>query len=383
MKFVRHNIPLTIFGAIALGLALYLWLISWTSISIGPFYGPKALTNPYLAAEMFLNSHGVTIEHHGNTSDLDTAIASSDVLLMTNQSGDLSDEQFEALFDWVDAGGTLIYQPTTLYAEDGKYFDRVLARTSQRLVVNQKRDRTHTPSPNVHHADVTCPESKDTTFVSLDSDRRLQINLANDVVLMPTSDSNSAPSITYAEPNWGNANFVILTDLRPWRNNLIQCHDNARFLHHLVVRDSEGDIQLAWLDGVESRALYAQLWHWFPQSILTLAVLLLWWLWNRIPREQPITAKTESRKNALEDYLLRKAIFRWHSVSSLEHLKPLRAEILGRTRLGYTQADYERLANATGNSVEEIKAALNGNAWLGERELVKLVATLSRIRGIG
>lgn len=375
--------PLTIFSAIALGLALYLSLIPWTSTSIGPFYGPKALTNPYLAAEMFLNSHGVTIEHHGDTSNLDSAIASSDVLLMTNQTGNLSDEQFEALFDWVEAGGTLIYQPTTLYAEDGEHFDRVLARTSQRLAVNQKRDRTHTPSPNVHHSDVSCPKSKDTTFLSFGADQRLQIDLAKDVVLMPTSDIDSAPSITYAEPNWRNANFVILSDLRPWRNNLIQCHDNARFLHHLVVRDSEGDIRLAWLDGVESQALYAQLWHWFPQSILTLAVLLLWWLWNRIPREQPITATTERRENALEDYLLRKAIFRWRSASSLKQLKPLRAEILGRTRTGYTQADYERIANATGKSVEEIKAALNSNAWLGERELVKLVATLSRMRGIG
>lgn len=383
MTFIRHNIPLTIFGAIALGLGLYLWLIPWTSTSIGPFYGPKALTNPYLAAEMFLNRHGVTIEHYSDTSNLDSAIASSDVLLMTNQSGNLPDEQFEALFDWVEAGGTLIYQPMTLYAEDGKHFDRVLALTSQRLAVNQKRDRTHTPSPNVHHSDVTCPESKDTTFVSLGADRRLQIDLARKLVLMPVGESDSEPNITYAEPNWRNANFVILTDLRPWRNNLIRCHDNAQFLHHLVVRDSDAAIRLAWIDGVESQSLSAQLWRWFPHSSVTFGFLLLLWLWNRIPRERPITLKTERHENALEDYLLRKAIFRWRSASSLEQLKPLRAEMLGRTRLGYTQADYERLANATDNSVEEIKAALNGNAWLGERELTKLVATLSKIRGIG
>lgn len=381
MKFIRHNIPLTIFGALAVGLGLYLWLIPWTSTSIGPFYGPKALTNPFLAMEMFLSRHGVTIEHHGDASNLDFAMASSDVLLMTNQSGNFSPEQTEALFEWVDAGGTLIYQPTTLYAENGKYFDRILARTSQRLAVSQKKNRMHTPSPVVHHADVTCPESKDTTFISLGADRSLQIDLARDVVLMPVDNSNSPKSITYAEPNWSTANFVILTDLRPWRNNLIQCHDNARFLHHLVVRDSDADIRLAWLDGVESQPLYGQLWQWFPQSMLTLAVLLLWWLWNRIPRERPITSNTESSENALEDYLLRKAIFRWRSASSLEQLKPLRAEIFGHTRLGYTHADYERLAKATGKTVEEIRSALNGDVWLGERELIKHVATLSRIRG--
>lgn len=385
MRFVRYNMPLAICGAIALGLGLYLWLIPWSSTSIGPFYGPKALTNPLLAAEKFLEAHGVTIERRGDASNLDFTMATSDVLLMTNQSGDFTKEQVEDLFQWIEAGGTVIYHPVTLYAEDGKYFDRVLAHRSLRLAVNPQKDRLHTPSPDVHHSDVSCPESKNTTTISLNEDQSLQVDLAKDVALMSMDDDEPHAILARIEPKLGSGRFVVLTSLRQWRNNLIQCNDNARFLREVVVGSSERKIFLAWLDGAESQPWHRHLWQWFPYSVTTLMVLLIWWLWNRIPREQPVTWRRETRENPLEDYLLRKAIFRWNSTSTLEQLDPLRSEILGRTGLrhSYAESDYERLSQATGESVEEIKSALNSNAWTGERELIKLVATLSRIRGKG
>lgn len=375
--------PLTIFVVVASSLGLFLWLIPWVSTSIGPFYGPKALTNPYLAAEMFLGLHGVHIEKHGDASKLDFAMASSEVILMTNQNGDFSPSQVNDLFSWVEAGGTLIYQPTTLYGEDGKFFDQVLDHESLRLVVNPSRDRTHTPSPDVHHADITCPEPKpkSKTFVTM-SNRQYQVDMARDVMLTSTADDDSSLRPLYGESNSGAGTLIIITGLRQWRNNLIQCHDNAQFLHDLVVGQPGQEIFLAWLDGVESQPLFRQLWQWFPHAAVALAVLLLFWLWNRIPREQPIISKINKRENALEDYLIRKAIFRWRAADSLEQLMPLRAEIQGRTRPSYTQSDYERFSRTTGHSVDEIKSALHSNQWTGQREMTKLVATLSRIRGI-
>lgn len=381
MRFIRHNIPLTIFVVIAISLGLYLWLTPWVSTSIGPFYGPKAATNPYLAAEMFLNEYGVQIEKHGDASRLDFALAASDVLLMTNQNGDFSQDQIQNLFDWIDAGGTLIYQPTTLYGEEGDYSDQVLAHESLRLAVNPSRIQTHTPSPDVHHADVTCQESNRATSVTL-RDRQYQIGMSRDVMLRSKADDDSTLRPIYGQSNSDGGTLIIITGLRQWRNNLIQCHDNAQFLHDLVVRQPGTKLWLAWLDGAESEPLLRQLWHWFPQSSLTLAVLLLCWLWNRIPREQPITTTIDRRENALEDYLLRKAIFRWRSANSLHQLSNLRAEIQGQTRPSYTQSDYERFSQATGASIEEMKSALHSNEWTGQREMIKFVATLSRIRGV-
>ena len=373
--------PLTIFIVVASSLGLFLWLIPWVSTSIGPFYGPKALTNPYLAAEMFLKEHGVQIERQGDASDLDFAMATSDVLLMTNQNGDFSRDQVEELFDWIEVGGTLIYQPTTLYGEKGDQFDQVLAHESLRLVVNSRRNRIHTPSPDVHHADITCPEPMNTTSIVM-GDRQYQVDMGRDVMLTTSGDSVSLSQSGYRMSNPGAGTVVIITGLRQWRNNLIQCHDNAQFLHDLVVPQPENEILLTWLDGGESQPLFRQLWQWFPYATVTLAVLLLFWLWNRVPREQPITLKIDNRENALEGYLMKKAIFRWRSVNSLEQLIPLRAEIQGRTRPSYTQSDYERFSRTTGNSVDEIKSALHSNEWTRQRDVTKLVATLARIRGI-
>ena len=374
--------PLTIFGVISVALGLYLWIVPWASTSIGPFYGPKALTNPYLAAEMFLDAHGVEITKYGNASNLAAATARADVLLMTNQNGDFSSEQLENLFEWLEAGGKLIYQPTTLYGGEDKYVDRVLERTTQRLATSENKKRLHTPTTDVHHSDVDCPESSETTSIYFGPDRVLQVDMARGMVLVPTTGDDSESSMSYAEPNWKSADFVILTGLRQWRNNLIQCHDNAQFLHDIVIGESEAKIQLGWLDGAETQPLYQHLWQWFPYSTVTLAFLLLWWLWNRIPRDQPMRVDTERRENALEDYLMRKAIFRWRYANSLEQLNPLRAEILGRTKTDFTELEYERLSQTTGQGVDVITSALKSNTWLGHRELTKLVATLSRIRGI-
>lgn len=381
MSFIRHNMSLTIMVVIAVVLGLYLWLIPWTSTSIGPFYGPKALTNPYLAAEMLLRKHGVQIERREGASDLAFAMASSDVLLMTNQTGDFATEEVDSLFDWVEAGGTLIYQSTTLYAENGKYFDQVLSRTSHRLKINPTRDRIRTPSPDVHHSEVTCPDMAKSTAISIGEERHYQVDLAKGVILMPTGHEDSHSRFAYVEPSRGLGQLVILTSLRQWRNNLIQCNDNARFLLDIVVQDSEADIWLAWLEGAESQPLYRQLWEWFPHTVVTIAVLLLCWLWNRIPREQPITSMSEYRENALEDYLLRRAIFRWRSARSLEQLNPLRTEIQGRYRSVFTQSDYERISQKTGLPINEIRSALNDNTWTGQREFIKYVATLSQLRG--
>lgn len=381
MKFIRYNVPLTVFVAVAIPLGLYLWLIPWSSTSIGPFYGPKALINPHLAAELFLEKHDVNIKRYGDASNLDFALASADVILMTNQTGNFAPDESRRLFDWVTAGGTLIYQPTTLYAEDGDYSDRILEQQSMRLVVNPNRNAVRTPSPDVHHSDVTCTDLANTVTISEFADRDYRVDLATSYVLSPSGDISSSKSSIYVVRQWGSGRLVILTSLRQWRNNLLQCHDNAQFLLDLVVRESATTTWLAWLDGAETQPLYRHLWQWFPHSIIALAILLIWWLWNRIPRDQPVRVSTERYENALEDYLLRKAIFRWQSTNSLEQLDPLRTEILGHTRSRFTQSDYERYSSTTGHSVDEIRTSLHNNAWSGQREFIKLVATLSRLRG--
>ncbi len=381
MKFIRYNVPLTVFVAIAIPLGLYLWLIPWSSTSIGPFYGPKALINPYLAAEMFLERHDINIERYGDASNLDFALASSDVILMTNQTGNFTPDESQRLFDWVAAGGTLIYQPTTLYAEDGDYYDRILEHQSIRLVANSNRKAVRTPSPDIHHSDVTCTDLANTVTISELADHDYRVDLATSYVLSLSGDISSSRSSIYVVRQWGSGRLVILTGLRQWRNNLLQCHDNAQFLLDLVVHESATTTWLAWLDGAETQPLYRHLWQWFPHSIIAFAILLIWWLWNRIPRDQPVRVSTERYENALEDYLLRKAIFRWQSANSLEQLNPLRTEILGHTKTRFTQSDYERISSTSGHSVDEIRTSLHTNAWSGQREFIKLVATLSRLRG--
>ena len=381
MTFIRQNIPLVI-GALAfIGIGMYMWLIPWTQATIGPLYGPNALTDPFLATTIFLEKYGVTIERRGTTADLEQAMQRADVLIMTNQKGDFTEEQLVALIDWVRTGRTLVYQPTTLYIREGNFQDALLADRELRLVINPDKTRTNTPALDIHHIDVDCGKVSMSTAVTLDGMGEYQINPPRRLVLQTTTRKNEPMQPIYFDQQVGLGKIVILTGLSHWQNNTLHCYDNARFLRDLVVDSDASKTHLVWLERVETEPLLEQLVSWFPHAVVTFGALLLLWLWNRIPRDHFVPTPPLANINSLEDYLTKKAAFRWRYAKSLAQLQALRDEVGGNRWRQFNQADFDRISDATGMATSDIQAAFASDTKHDQEDLINAVTTLNRLRG--
>ena len=317
MNFIRHNQALVISVVVILVISSYLVLTPWVDSEIGPFYGPKASGNSYLAAELFLERFGVTIERKRAVSNLKDVLDQAEVLLMTGQNGVFSRTELEQLLSWIRQGGILIYQPTTLYSVDETLHDALLNHFSKRLVVNPEDDRSTTPLQGIHHSRVDCPDAEQITTISLRSDRNFKMNMSRRLLFSDDAAIDSTKQPIYIEDGLGKGRLVLLTGLRQWRNNLIQCNDNALVLRLLVLPEHNQEATLIWVDGVAGKSINSLLWQWFPETIVSLFVLLLFWVWNRIVRDRLIESGQATRLNSLEDYLLKKAAFRWRNKKSL------------------------------------------------------------------
>ena len=379
MNFLRRHISLVIATGAVLAISAYLWFIPWSQAILGPLYGPEALTDPYLAASKFLERQNVVIERGGNTQELGEALQDADILVMTNQKGDFTEAQVADLFDWIRSGGTLIYQPTTLYIKEGNFQDVLLMERDLRLIVNPAKILTRLPALDVHHTDVTCVKASTPTRVAMDQ-QEYQVDVPQRLLLQTPSAAMTRP--IFVSDNLGPGKLIILTGLAQWRNNMIQCHDNARFLHDLVVSHDGSSVHMVWLERIETEPLYMQIWEWFPHTIATLGLLLLLWLWNRIPRDQFIEKPVAVKTHSLEDYLTRKASFRWRYANSLAQLKQLRIEVGGNRWQQLDQSDYDQLSTATGVAASDIRAAFMATYFHDRDELIKIVTTLNRMRGL-
>lgn len=381
MKFLLQNKSVVVTLLLVLALALYLWLTPWIEFEIGSQHGPEATRNQFLAMEKFLDRYGVTLVTTEDVTGLGDAINKADVLLMTAQNGIFDQGQLDSLFAWVRQGGTLIYQPTTLYAEDDRLYDAVLQTFLKHLVVNPAILNVKVPPRGVHHRRVDC-DFEVTTPVTLNSQRTYQMGMSRQYLLKTKGLEDAEAKPVYIADPFGKGRVILITGLRQWRNNLIQCHDNALVLYEMMALGGNQEISLVWLDGAEVDSIIDLLWDWFPQTVFTLVALLLFWLWNRFLRDQLVETDPPKKVNSLEDYLSKKAAFRWRNRKSLMLLQALRVEIAAYRWRGWKQSDYERIAALAGIGVDDIRFAFTAENFATRSDLVKVVATLNQVRKV-
>ena len=107
-----------IIGALAAVLAGlgYWWYttLEWEEKEIDLGYSKEARQNDFLAAEIFLRKHGVQATTVKNLSLLDKRswrnlkLGAQDTIVIINGYKTLTQERYDSLYEWVEAGGTLI-----------------------------------------------------------------------------------------------------------------------------------------------------------------------------------------------------------------------------------------------------------------------------------
>jgi len=183
----------------------------------------------------------------------------------------------------------------------------------------------------------------------------------------------------------GEGDVTVLTSTGLWRNPRIECFDNAQVLSGLV----QGK-RLHWLQHVEMPNLPELLWQRFPLLLLSLALLLVFWVWRSSTRFGVVLhADTQTRRQLLE-HTEQIAGFLWQHRQEGELIDNLRQEILKQQRHlsgggrpdKFTQAQQQELADLaqhSGLSTGEIKRALFGSPAHRRDDFKRTIRSLQKL----
>lgn len=309
----------------ALGVYLYLKATPYQAVvDHGP--SPAAQANPYLAAEMFLRSHGITVGHAESLAVLPEIDPRRHTLLLFNDRSNMTPRQVDQVLNWARAGGRLVFVAESLWDEKtGQSNDLLLDRVQlhQSLSKDLKDpppDADDDPWPNLtklylEDEDAPAYAGFDTAF-HLDDPK----NLAQ-------AWANSARATHMMQLPYGVGTITVVTDADLWKTPAIARHDNAWLLWYL-----SADTAVTLLYNTEHDGLPTLLWRYFPQAIVALLALIGLWLWHVGVRHGPVQAPAPSGRRQLMEHLRASADFILRHNGQQTLLQALQQDVLRRAR---------------------------------------------------
>ncbi|MFM9381961.1 DUF4350 domain-containing protein [Pseudomonas sp. UV AK001] len=309
----------------ALGVYLYLKATPYQAVvDHGP--SPAAQANPYLAAEMFLRSHGIIVDHAESLAVLPEIDPRRHTLLLFNDRSNMTPRQVDQVLNWARAGGRLVFVAESLWDEKtGQSNDLLLDRVQlhQSLSKDLKDpppDADDDPWPNLtklylEDEDAPAYAGFDTAF-HLDDPK----NLAQ-------AWANSARATHMMQLPYGVGTITVVTDAELWKNPAIAQHDNAWLLWYL-----SADTAVTLLYNTEHDGLLTLLWRYFPQAIVALLALIGLWLWHVGVRHGPVQAPAPSGRRQLMEHLRASADFILRHNGQQTLLQALQQDVLRRAR---------------------------------------------------
>ena len=156
------------------------------------------------------------------------------------------------------------------------------------------------------------------------------------------------------ESFYGGGSVIMLGHARPFRNPYLARADHAEFLEMLV--DYGGSGSVVFLYGAGD-SFFAMLWSRGWRFVVAGLVLLLLWLWMRIPRFGPVLADLEVTQKPYGESLLASARYLWRSGQVKALVLPLQ-ERIDREIEGDLTTRAERLAEECDLNTEEVASSL-------------------------
>lgn len=173
----------------------------------------------------------------------------------------------------------------------------------------------------------------------------------------------------------GAGSVVMLGHARPFRNPYLARADHAEFLEMLV--EYGGSDSVVFLYGAGD-SFFAMLWSRGWRFVVAGLVLLLVWLWMRIPRFGPVLADLEVTQKPYGESLLASARYLWRSGQMKALVLPLQQRI-DREGQGSISTRAERLAEECDLDAEEVASSLQPIISKDPNTLLKTVQRLQTL----
>ncbi len=331
------------------------------TVEIG--YQGEARKNPVLAAEVFLERMGASVESHILDDDIsweffESVLNREDTLILLRKGRNLTQDQRYLLLEWVEAGGHLIMDSQQNDNDDDDALLTKFRITLSKNDLEKGEDELTLASPIAFYW----------------QGYPLQVAFNPNYYLKPFYEPKTKISDkdgTYALFYYFSQGYVtILSDLTFIENNKIGEYDHAQFLWHLV--NSEIAAKRVFFlqnpiiyDKNKFPSLWSLLWTNMSSVIISSLLLLLFWLWATSHRFGSLLPEPPRTRRRLLEHIEASGQFLWKQDQAVILLTTARKALL--KRIESVHPDWiqlsrrklsQQLAQISDLSVNEIEMAL-------------------------
>lgn len=398
-------------GAVLLGLLGWLLYIniefyeeteqaSWSS---------KALSNPYLAAQQFMERSGIDVrdvQGLGRLQELNNV----GTLFFSDPGQIQTPRQLQQVLEWLQGGGNVLYAATAVGDEDDLLLAEVGVEAAWRDYDDDGDQQEKSVAETMREYNRQLAEGKTreqiaeqqeeegislTRVVFGDEIGDLEVAFDNEIVLahayvddddtsgahQPFSWSSSDYGVHMMQFDIGSGLLTIVSDPQVWTSYSIDRHDHA-YLLWLLSSDG-GDF--AMLRSVVRDTIWELMMRNASELLIAGTLLLLLWVWFRGARFGRLLPRDRSRRRALGEHFTSVAHYLWHRRDGAYLIAALRQQVLRRASLtlaGFAGADsrrqHELIAERCDLEANAIGRALGENNF-NEATFVSTVRLLKRI----
>lgn len=372
-------------------------------------FSGEAARDRFMAAELFLVRMGVEVSlgrSAARLGDLDKAR----VAVVPARRQSLVPREIETLAQWVSAGGHLIVQAESADVDDPLLEELGVPIEPQLGPESRNGSRRHDKpgarngrSPDGTMADDEEAQAQDDPKLTRRRDRLADITLprASEPVIVRVrqpimlTDGARKPDFQWRDAQDGVhlASFAVdrgrvtVLSTMPFTNMLIDAHDHAGFLYHLVHWDMNAPV-VRFFDWGGRRALWRWLLEQAPYAAIALALAIAAWVWRVSVRFGPIAPDPMPTRKRLLDHLAASGRFQWRRSQTDELARAAHDqafELVRRFSPGFDrltpQSQRDRLKALVPLSDDEAAAALDPRSAV-TREFMARMHLYQRIHAV-
>ena len=380
---------------------------------------PSARQNPFLAAERFLTDLGVNVESISGRDRLLDLPSVDDTLVVNHFGGSLPGDRFQALTEWIEAGGHFFmtaqqerdYEDASGGEQLLNYYGIYLQRDSgdsewfeqfeeSTLVEPDEEAENSDPDSKQSSAENAQPNStwreiidevyvERTAVVDLDFtnfEQPIQVGFNRYLTLddsenraFATSGSEAGSHLLQLEI--GEGMLTVISDNDFLSNFHIGKYDHAMFLSLLV--DHSAKVWLLYSSSMP--ALPVLVWQKAPAMVIATLIFLSLLLWRFMRRLGPILDSQETERRNLLEHLEASANYDWRVDKAQQTFSVSQAAVEHAWRRKHITLDRaeqdercEWIAGRTGLTPQAVEAALYEKPD-NEQTFMKFTAVLQKL----
>ncbi|MCP4236221.1 MAG: DUF4350 domain-containing protein [Aestuariibacter sp.] len=323
----------------------------------------KAQSNPYLAAQQFLQASEINVREADSLLRLDS-LEGVNTVLVTDANQVANQRQLQTVLNWLELGGSLIVTANSLNDTDDLLLEAFHVEvdftgnnnTEKRSIVESLREYNRKIAEGMTAEEIIASERPDEVITHIkfdDSIGTVDISFApyrtlshphfdgdEEIQPQPTNWSESASGLHLMQFNVGEGLLTIISDPGIWQSHNIDKHDHAYLLW--ILSATNGDFAI--LRPTYRASLWSLIYTNAYEFLIALTALMLLWLWRKAQRFGPVLAYKTEQRRALGEHFSATASYLWHRKASEFLLRPLRQQIIRRAHIAipeFARADSE------------------------------------------